>query len=129
MKKQFFGLVLMALCLTNGSVEAQSKSANGSLLAPTPPMGWMTWNYFADNFNEKDIREMADAMVSNGMVKEGYAPRNRQLELERMVAESNAAIADLTGNSLRVSRQVAELTQRSMGRTSLGRGRSRASTS
>jgi protease secretion system membrane fusion protein len=51
---------------------------------------------------------------TRGMVKEGYAPRNRQLELERMVAESNAAIADLTGNSLRVSRQVAELTQRSM---------------
>ena len=51
-----------------------------------------------------------------GMVKEGYAPRNRQLELERMVAESNASIADLTGNSLRVTRQVAELTQRALGR-------------
>jgi len=53
---------------------------------------------------------------TRGMVKEGYAPRNRQLELERMVAESNASIADLTGNSLRISRQVAELTQRSMAR-------------
>jgi protease secretion system membrane fusion protein len=51
-----------------------------------------------------------------GMVKEGYAPRNRQLELERMVAESNAAIADLVGNSLRVNRQVADLGQRSMAR-------------
>ena len=51
-----------------------------------------------------------------GMVKEGYAPRNRQLELERMVAESNATIADLVGNSLRVNRQVAELGQRSMAR-------------
>ena len=53
---------------------------------------------------------------TRGMVKEGYAPRNRQLELERMVAESNAAIADLIGNSMRVNRQVAELTQRSMAR-------------
>jgi protease secretion system membrane fusion protein len=53
---------------------------------------------------------------TRGMVKEGYAPRNRQLELERMVAESNAAIADLTGNSLRVARQVAELGQRSLAR-------------
>ena len=53
---------------------------------------------------------------TRGMVKEGYAPRNRQLELERMVAESNASIADLTGNSLRISRQVAELTQRSVAR-------------
>jgi len=53
---------------------------------------------------------------TRGMVKEGYAPRNRQLELERMVAESNAAIADLTGNSMRISRQVAELGQRSLAR-------------
>ena len=53
---------------------------------------------------------------TRGMVKEGYAPRNRQLELERMVAESNAAISDLTGISMRVSRQVAELTQRSIAR-------------
>ena len=53
---------------------------------------------------------------TRGMVREGYAPRNRQLELERMVAESNAAIADLLGNSLRVNRQVAELSQRSLAR-------------
>ena len=53
---------------------------------------------------------------TRGMVKEGYAPRNRQLELERRVAESNAAIADLTGNSLRITRQVAELGQRSLAR-------------
>jgi protease secretion system membrane fusion protein len=53
---------------------------------------------------------------TRAMVKEGYVPRNRQLELERMVAESNASIADLTGNSLRISRQVAEITQRSLAR-------------
>jgi len=53
---------------------------------------------------------------TRGMVKEGYAPRNRQLELERMVADSNAGIADLLGNSLRVSRQIAELNQRSLAR-------------
>jgi protease secretion system membrane fusion protein len=33
-----------------------------------------------------------------------------------MLAESNASIADLTGNSLRISRQVAELMQRSVAR-------------
>jgi len=72
MKKQIFSLFVIVLCLSNVSVEAQTKSINGSLLAPTPPMGWMTWNYFADNINEKDIREMADAMVSSGMLKAGY---------------------------------------------------------
>ena len=50
------------------------------------------------------------------MVKEGYAPRNRQLELERMVSESSASIADLTGTSLRVTRQIAELNQRMLSR-------------
>jgi protease secretion system membrane fusion protein len=53
---------------------------------------------------------------TRGMVKEGYAPRNRQFELERMVAESNATIADLMGNSLRITRQIAELSQRSVAR-------------
>jgi alpha-galactosidase len=72
MKKQILGLIVLALCLTNGTVKAQSKSIDGALLAPTPPMGWMTWNYFADNINEKDIREMADAIVSSGMLKAGY---------------------------------------------------------
>lgn len=38
----------------------------------TPPMSWMTWNYFADNITENDIKEMADAMVSSGMLQAGY---------------------------------------------------------
>nr|WP_245402655.1 alpha-galactosidase [Pontibacter sp. E15-1] len=32
----------------------------------------MTWNFFADNIHEQDIREMADAMVASGMVEAGY---------------------------------------------------------
>jgi alpha-galactosidase len=72
MKKQILSLIVMALSLTSASVNAQSKSIDGSILSPTPPMGWMTWNYFADDINEKDIREMADAMVSSGMLKAGY---------------------------------------------------------
>ena len=72
MKKQIISLFVMAVFLCNGTVEAQVKTIDGTLLAPTPPMGWMTWNYFADNINEKDIREMADAMVSSGMLEAGY---------------------------------------------------------
>lgn len=41
-------------------------------LAVTPPMGWMSWNIMSENPNEKDIKEMADAMVTSGMVKAGY---------------------------------------------------------
>ena len=54
------------------SINAQVKSTEGNLLAPTPPMGWMTWNYFGTDINENIIHEIADAMVSSGMVKAGY---------------------------------------------------------
>lgn len=45
------------------------------------------------------------------LVAEGYAPRNRQLELERLVAESNASLADLEGNTIRAQRAIGELRQ------------------
>lgn len=51
-----------------------------------------------------------------GLVKEGYAPRNRQLEMERMVADSSTAIADLQGNTVRARRAIGELRQRAMSR-------------
>ena len=41
-------------------------------LAPTPPMGWNSWNHFACDVNEQTIRETADAMVSSGMRDAGY---------------------------------------------------------
>jgi protease secretion system membrane fusion protein len=49
---------------------------------------------------------------TRGLVKEGYIPRNRQLELERMVAESNTALAELQGNTARGQHAIAELKQR-----------------
>jgi len=51
-----------------------------------------------------------------GLVKEGYAPRNRQLEMERMVADSSTAIADLQGNTIRARRTIGELRQRALSR-------------
>lgn len=62
-------IVFSFACLT---VHAQVRNSKGELMEATPPMGWMTWNYFADNINEQDLREMADAMVSTGMVEAGY---------------------------------------------------------
>ncbi len=41
-------------------------------LAPTPPMGWNSWNTFAGDINEKLILEMADAIKASGMQKAGY---------------------------------------------------------
>lgn len=50
------------------------------------------------------------------LVKEGYVPRNRQLELERMTSELHATIAELTGNTSRGQRLVNELRQRALAR-------------
>ena len=41
-------------------------------LAPTPPMGWNSWNFFNCNIDEAKIRSMADAMANNGMKDAGY---------------------------------------------------------
>jgi alpha-galactosidase len=67
-KKSFY--ISIIYCLFSLTTYAQS--GKDVILAPRPPMGWMTWNYFADNINEKDIMEMADAMVNTGMLQAGY---------------------------------------------------------
>ncbi len=41
-------------------------------LAPTPPMGWNSWNRFGCDVSERLIRETADAMVATGMKAAGY---------------------------------------------------------
>jgi alpha-galactosidase len=41
-------------------------------LAPTPPMGWNSWNKFGCNVSEQLLRDMADAMVKSGMKDAGY---------------------------------------------------------
>jgi alpha-galactosidase len=45
-------------------------SYNG--LAKTPPMGWNSWNHFAGSIDDKTVREIADAMATNGMAAAGY---------------------------------------------------------
>lgn len=51
-----------------------------------------------------------------GLVSEGYAPRNRQRELERMVADVSSSIADLHGNTLRAKSSISDLRQRAISR-------------
>lgn len=53
---------------------------------------------------------------TRGLVAEGYAPRNRQFELERAVAESNTALAELQGNTIRAQRGIGELRQKALAR-------------
>jgi alpha-galactosidase len=55
-----------------GQAPAPVRAAPAAALAPTPPMGWNSWNKFACNVSEQLIRETADAMVRTGMRDAGY---------------------------------------------------------
>ncbi len=61
--------LLIVFFLTSAAVASGQKFEN---LAPTPPMGWNSWNKIACDVNEKVIREAADAMVASGMKDAGY---------------------------------------------------------
>jgi alpha-galactosidase len=52
------------------SVEVSRPSQ--TLLAATPPMGWNSWNYFAEKVTDADVRHAADALVTSGMRDAGY---------------------------------------------------------
>ena len=64
--------------------------------------------------NRKNQQSLLNEELSNtrSLVKEGYVPRNRQLELERMSSESSANMAELQGNTIRARQTVSELRQR-----------------
>ena len=59
---------LILLTIFSSALSAQ-KYPN---LAPTPPMGWNSWNFYHCNIDENKIKQMADAMASNGMKEAGY---------------------------------------------------------
>jgi alpha-galactosidase len=62
---------------TEAKAQAQAKAAAQAqaalqLMTLTPPMGWNSWNHFAGNVNDKDIRDAADQLVATGMKDAGY---------------------------------------------------------
>ncbi|MBV6645592.1 MAG: glycoside hydrolase family 27 protein [Cyclobacteriaceae bacterium] len=61
--------LILIICLSIFTTAVSQKFPD---LAPTPPMGWNSWNYFKCDFNEDLIKEVADAMANNGMKDAGY---------------------------------------------------------
>ena len=51
-----------------GAFSAQAQTSP----APTPPMGWNSWNHFACRVTAADVRGAANAIASNGMKEAGY---------------------------------------------------------
>ncbi len=74
---RFRGLVLLSLFAGGfltlvSSPSARAQSEQTTTVAPTPPMGWNSWNYFAERVTDKDIRAAADDLVETGMKDAGY---------------------------------------------------------
>jgi alpha-galactosidase len=66
-------LILLSACATKKPVVAHNiQGQKFNQLALTPPMGWNSWNKFANNVNEDLIRQTADAMAASGMKDAGF---------------------------------------------------------
>ena len=65
-------LVIAAIICAALVVLQQPQHAMAQSAAPTPPMGWNSWNHFHRNIDDKTVRAQADAMVSSGMRDAGY---------------------------------------------------------
>lgn len=71
MHKKLFPIIALAAFI---GTNAFAQKWEG--LAPTPQMGWNSWNKFACDVNEQLIRETADKMVELGLVDCGYVYLN-----------------------------------------------------
>jgi alpha-galactosidase len=79
-----------------GYALAQALDTTASL-APTPPMGWNSWNAFEKKIDEGTIKAIADAMVTSGMRDAGYTylvlddawMASQRDEYGRLVADPN----------------------------------------
>lgn len=70
----FLGVSILSFSQDNpasGSVKPKGIPLTGQL-APTPPMGFNTWNTFQTKIDEVMLREMVDVFVSSGMRDAGY---------------------------------------------------------
>src|ERR1700758_2826154 len=65
--------MFLALTMFCGFAAATcAQTARPVPLARTPPMGWNSWNHFAQRVTDAHVRAAADAMVANGMRDAGY---------------------------------------------------------
>ena len=69
------GTYPIAFTAKNAKGEATStlKLVVGDRIALTPPMGWNSWNVFANKVTEKDIRDTVDVFAGTGLGEHGWS--------------------------------------------------------
>ncbi|MGD1042897.1 MAG: glycoside hydrolase family 27 protein, partial [Sedimentisphaerales bacterium] len=55
-----------------GIATREFKIVVGDKIALTPPMGWNSWNCWAANVSDKNVRASAKAMIDSGLVNHGW---------------------------------------------------------
>lgn len=55
-----------------GSAEKKLRIECGNRIALTPPMGWNSWNCFAQEVSADKVKRAANAMVSSGLINHGW---------------------------------------------------------
>lgn len=55
-----------------GMAEKQFRIVVGDQIALTPPMGWNSWNCFANAVSAQHIRDATDAMVTSDLINHGW---------------------------------------------------------
>ncbi len=56
-----------------GETSGELRLEIGDRLALTPPMGWNSWNRFADKVTDADIRRAAERMAESGLIRHGWS--------------------------------------------------------
>ncbi|MBQ4295348.1 MAG: NPCBM/NEW2 domain-containing protein [Prevotella sp.] len=70
MKKTLLTLAVMALSLCAST--AQEAPATFRTWAPTPPMGWNSWDCYYSSVTEKEVLQNARYLVDNDLVRHGW---------------------------------------------------------
>ncbi|WP_461629977.1 NPCBM/NEW2 domain-containing protein [Labilibaculum euxinus] len=55
-----------------GKAERKLRIVCGDQIALTPPMGWNSWNCFAQEVSSDKVKRAADAMVKSGLINHGW---------------------------------------------------------
>ncbi|MDP4194787.1 MAG: putative Ig domain-containing protein [Bacteroidota bacterium] len=75
-----------------GKTERKFSIICGDRIALTPPMGWNSWNCFADAVSDEKVRQAANAMVKSGLIDHGWTYINIDDFWENNPHSSNPAL-------------------------------------
>jgi protease secretion system membrane fusion protein len=104
-QEQLFQSRRMAL---QSDLQAIEESIQGQMAAIQGFEGMLQSRKSQLSLLEEELKGIRD------LVKEGYAPRTKQMELERMAADAMGSMADLQGNISRARSSIAEMKMRAI---------------